>query len=491
MESLKLANSSTDRTIAAIRLAENAIEKATNNLGTGEKSTTALYENGSLGFSTRLLNQLSAVKVASKNLSEAQSLLETADSALDEAEDAISRIRELAVRASSSAISASDRTNLELENAQLINVLDNISSNTSFNNERLLSGYFTGRIVQNGPNKGDQFTLNIGSSSPERLGSYTATGPTRSALSVAQTPATNNTSDSEDIILSSNGTDVTIDIASQDSAKIAASKVNGLTNITGVSADAKTYALLFSTNASNANYTIKINDFSTSSFSISSSNATDAVSKINLITASTGVTATATTDNKVLLFDEDGDDITIENANSGVDLDVQAVQSDGSSVQGSAVSLAAGGASNNDSTRIIGTLRLYSHDSFSITQSGNSSQAYAETGTPALSALSSIDLSTATSSSAALAVIDGASAQTSEIRGNIGASARRLESNSSLLDRQSENLGTHYSRITNSDIAAESAALAKAMVLQEINTALLVQANASEQVVLKLLAAPS
>ena len=135
-----------------------------------------------------------------------------------------------------------------------------------------------------------------------------------------------------------------------------------------MSAEAVTFASLFSTNASSANYTVSINGTSTSAFAISSSDVTDAVSKINLISATTGVTASATAANKVLLQDATGDDITIENAGAGSDLDVQAIQSDGSTTQGSAVSLGVGASSNNDATRVIGTLRLFSHASFSVSQ---------------------------------------------------------------------------------------------------------------------------
>ena len=57
----------------------------------------------------------------------------------------------------------------------------------------------------------------------------------------------------------------------------------------------------------------------------------DAVDKINLISGSTGVTAQATTDNKVRLLAEDGRDILIENESTGDNLRVQSVGHDGES----------------------------------------------------------------------------------------------------------------------------------------------------------------
>jgi hypothetical protein len=115
-------------------------------------------------------------------------------------------------------------------------------------------------------------------------------------------------------------------------------------------------------------YTISVNGTSTSSFAISTSDVSAAVTAINLISSTTGVTATATTDNKVLLADADGDDITIENADSDSGLKVFTVGLDQSTTAGSEVSLAA--VNGNDSTRVVGTLRLTSDNDFSVTQSG-------------------------------------------------------------------------------------------------------------------------
>jgi flagellin len=473
--------------IQGINRAQDQIEKSMNRLSTGIKLSSGADDAAGLAMATRLNAQVQSLSIATNNASSALSLLETADTALDEVSDMINRIRELAVQASGDALSATDRTNIVNEAAQLESEIESIAANTSFNNDLLLAGSFTGRQIQTGANAGETLSISIASSAPSALGSYTSTGPTRAALAAAQTAASNSTADGNDVVLTANGATTTVDVADADSAKTVAAKVNAVAHTTQVNADAQTYALLFSTNASNANYTISINGNATSAFAISSSNVTDAVAKINLISATTGITASATTANQVLLHDADGDDITIENAGAGGDLDVQAVQSDGATTQGSEVSLGVGGSTNNDATRVIGTLRLYSDSAFSISQSGDANTGYATTGTPSLSALSAIDLSSANSASSALAVIDGATNQISTIRGNIGALESRLDFSSSLLTRQIENFTLARSSIEDTDFAFESAALARAMVSQQINTALLAQANAGASLVMKLL----
>ena len=135
--------------------------------------------------------------------------------------------------------------------------------------------------------------------------------------------------------------------------------------MTGVTATAETFAHLLSTNNGLESYTVEINGMTTSSFSISSTSVSGAVTAINAISATT-VTASATTDFKVLLYDADGDDITIENTTDSLaNLDVYAVKRDGTTTQGNtATDLAANG--GNDATRVVGTLRLVSDAEFTV-----------------------------------------------------------------------------------------------------------------------------
>jgi flagellin len=110
-------------------------------------------------------------------------------------------------------------------------------------------------------------------------------------------------------------------------------KINNVSGETGVTAEAKTYALLSSEYATDETYSVLINNKTTGSFVLSNSNVLDAVDKINAISGSTGVTATATTDNKVRLYASDGADILIESQSTGTALKVQSMSHDGESVQ--------------------------------------------------------------------------------------------------------------------------------------------------------------
>ena len=121
-------------------------------------------------------------------------------------------------------------------------------------------------------------------------------------------------------------------------------------------------------------YNIKINGFQTGNFIISSTDVGDAVEAINRISGASGVTAKVD-NNKVVLFDADGDDITIENTKVGsefVDLVVEKLAEDGavSSVIGQPVRLGEGATSTNTEasfTQAHGTLADYASATHTIT----------------------------------------------------------------------------------------------------------------------------
>lgn len=96
-------------------------------------------------------------------------------------------------------------------------------------------------------------------------------------------------------------------------------------------------------------------------------------------------------------------------------------------------------------------------------------------------------VSTAAAAQAALATIDSALTSVSTIRGNLGAAGNRLQSTINNLAVSIENLSAANSRIRDVDVAAETANLTRAQVLQQAGIAVLAQANVSAQVALTLL----
>ena len=98
-----------------------------------------------------------------------------------------------------------------------------------------------------------------------------------------------------------------------------------------------------------------------------------------------------------------------------------------------------------------------------------------------------IDISDAGDASDALETIDDALVTVNNARSTLGASQSRLESVVNNLTSNVTNLTDARSRIEDADFSTETAALAKAQILSQASTAMLAQANQSQQTVLSLL----
>jgi flagellin len=98
-----------------------------------------------------------------------------------------------------------------------------------------------------------------------------------------------------------------------------------------------------------------------------------------------------------------------------------------------------------------------------------------------------IDVTSITSAKAAITAINGAIQAIATLRANNGAEQSRLGFAADVLAINKTNLEAATSRITEVDIAQESAKLARFSILQQAGTAMLAQANQSSQSLLRLL----
>jgi len=103
----------------------------------------------------------------------------------------------------------------------------------------------------------------------------------------------------------------------------------------------------------------------------------------------------------------------------------------------------------------------------------------------AITGVTAIDLSSADNT--VLATVDTGLDKISTTRATLGAAQSRLESSVANLTSNITNLSDARSRIEDADYSAETTALAKAQILSQASTAMLAQANQSQQNVLSLL----
>jgi len=116
----------------------------------------------------------------------------------------------------------------------------------------------------------------------------------------------------------------------------------------------------------------------------------------------------------------------------------------------------------------------------------------AQAGPPAVPAVdavatSALDFSTAETAATAITAIDAAISAISSTRSELGASQNRFESTINSLNVSAENLGAAESRIRDTDMALEMVNYTRANILSQAGTAMLAQANQSNQGVLQLL----
>jgi len=99
----------------------------------------------------------------------------------------------------------------------------------------------------------------------------------------------------------------------------------------------------------------------------------------------------------------------------------------------------------------------------------------------------SYDVSTAAAANTLIGTLDTELDSINSARATLGAGQNRLQSAVNNLTNVSTNLSDARSRIMDTDYSAETTALAKAQILSQASTAMLAQANQSQQNVLSLL----
>jgi flagellin len=315
----------------SLAVAGKDMATAMERLSTGSKINSAADDAAGLAIAQRMTSQINGLTMAVKNANDGISLTSSVEGALVEVADMLQRLRELAIQSSNDTNTNTDRAFIQEEVNLLTAEISRVSSNTRFNNQLVLDGSFASKQLQVGTQGGETISLSVESVSSDKLGSYQIVGDRIEAqLGDGAGAVANITDATDDIIINGNSITKTIDVLASDSAQQVASKINTSSGETGVSAEAKTFALLSSEYATDQTYSVRINNKTTGSFVISNSNVVDAVDKINSISGSTGVTAKATTDNKVELYSSTGADISVENESALTALRVQSLGHDAS-----------------------------------------------------------------------------------------------------------------------------------------------------------------
>ncbi len=139
----------------------NSQAKSTEKLSSGYKINRAADDAAGLAISEKMRRQIRGLTQASANAQDGISCVQTAEGALAEVHDMLQRMNELAVQASNGTQTDVDRSYIDSEIQELKIEIDRVANSTTFNEQNLLDGSFTGKKLQVGSESGDSIDIEI------------------------------------------------------------------------------------------------------------------------------------------------------------------------------------------------------------------------------------------------------------------------------------------------------------------------------------------
>lgn len=511
-------------------------------LSSGLRINRAGDDAAGLAISEKMRGQIRGLDQASRNAQDGISLIQTAEGALNETHSILQRQREIANQSANGTNTDSDRQALQDEMNQLTSEINRIGNTTEFNTQKLLKGDGQTNLAGTGVAKdgflslgktthgqasqtldaiaagvvGDELTVTInGQDLSAKLTAATATAPlTGDAYAKALQAAI----DANDTLKGS----FTAKADAAGKITIAAVKQEDGGKFDGAQGN-MTAAKVNNTAAAGALASVGTTTYTQASGTLDfSSIAAADVAKL----AGTGITING---EQIEFYDATKGEykgsakgVNISGATNGTDVAKAIVDTLGSKIEGVTLKAAAGvltvtatakgeagngisfkdggvqkdfetsfqiGANTGQSMSLaIGDMRA---SALGITgKAGDAGFTKANTvtdGTNNVSAEAALNISTKEDASAAIAILDKATATVSSSRSKLGAVQNRLEHTINNLGTASENLTAAESRIRDVDMAKEMMQQTKNNILAQAAQAMLAQANQQPQGVLQLL----
>jgi len=473
--------------LTALRNLTNVTEefaRSIERLSSGLRINRGADDPAGLIISENLRAQLVGLAQATNNAQDAANLVKTAEGALDEIQNLLRTMRQLAVHAANTGVN--DITAVMADQTQIRSALESINriaEQTQFATKRLLDGsagmsaqitdpariagiyigsIFNGAIVQSG-------SVTIQVTQPA----------TRARIDGSQVWTDLNTTLNNNAgTLVINGQSITL--SSTDTVQTMINRINALTSVTGVSAQASLASNGYVVNLIQVNYganfKIEANQSATLLFSgvnASSSTGVDALVTVQ-VTTSAGVTSATFTGGR-----SPGD--------SGLKV---------KDAYGNTLLLTEAGNVNNNQSYRVAVVTAQSlvfqigANAGQVTRLSLGDTRASRLGTTAVpnKSLQDIDVTSQQGAQDAIRIIDEAISQISQLRGNIGSFQKQvLESTIRSLNIARENLAASESAIRDTNMAEEVMNYTKLQILQQAGMAVLAQANAVPQSVLALL----
>ncbi len=493
------------------------VQKSLEKLSSGYRINRAGDDAAGLAISEKMRAQIRGLTMASKNAQDGISLIQTAEGGLNETHSILQRMRELAVQSANDTNVEVDRGEIQKEVDQLAAEITRISNNTEFNTQKLLNGGIQDIKFHIGANEGQNISLGINAMDAYSLGvaadnavkeATIATGSSIDSVTFANTTGSKVVDGAEITFAYEEGTPATAATwtgnIGTNTFTISAGTENGaaanditITLTTGATADV---GAVWSGNELTITLDSSKTDYTASDIQgLIQGAATDAPSDIDVTKFAVSASGTDVIDASALT-----EPITITLAN-GADAETEDVitVSAGTDTKNFTITDKTATTFTTGSDEDFGgiTINLADGNTLADLDAGIDKLTIAVTGDVAQAAEigangevikeavapKGIDVSTQAAADEAITVINKAIETVSAERSKLGAMQNRLEHTINNLDASAENLQAAESRIRDVDMAKEMMEFTKQNILTQAATAMLAQANASPQTVLKLL----
>ena len=511
---MSVINSNVSALNAQSSLAKNqvSLNQAMQRLSTGVRINSAKDDAAGLAIANRMSTDIRGFAVAMRNANDGISLTQTAEGHLAQITDNLQRIRELAVQSSNATNSVANRSTLNLEATQLVQEIDRIASNSSFNNIKLLDGSFSSKDFQIGSNNAasDHLAISIANAAGSALGVGSGNLATiKVAGNVAGSLAAGD--------LAINGISVGASISDKVSSShdtssgiSLAAAINAISGSTGVTAAVSATTLTtwdaagtppayVGPTAAGAAIAIEDGDIKINGVSIGAIAAAGSKSErggqmsaaVNRVADQTGVTATFdTATGAVQLTAKDGRNIELvgDGATAAMTTHITGLAMVDQTNVGTATSKLGTSALTLTSTSSDGIhLADIKGVGAAAVGLGSAQLGLTQSKVTVDAGVESIDLTSASGAQRALVTLDAAIDTVNNSRASLGAYQNRLQFAVSNLQIGSDNLSSARSRIQDTDYAVETTNLARSQIISQAATAMLAQANQQPQTVLALL----
>jgi len=411
----------------ALNTTQSDTNTAMQRLSTGLRINSAKDEAAGMAVASRFTSQINGMQQASRNASDAVSMLQTAEGGLQSMTDNLQRIRELAVQAASDTITDTDRAYLNTEASQLVAEIERVADTTKYNGTALLSGNYatSGLNIQVGADNTTKDSLEV------KVADFTtdAIGKSTTAVKASFGAYTHS-------VAATDGTGTSPGTAS---GHVAGSLV---IDVTFGDAGGDSMQVTITADKTAAEIAQLIKDEADST---------------------TGITATVD-GTSVSLTGDDGNTVTMESTLT----------------EGTA-------GTGDDSNGITASGGAMTVDGANSALASGTASAASDYKSSIDSKVSDLKVDTRANALTAIDTVDGALKSINEGRAKMGAFQSRFESVVANLNQGAENAQAGRSRVQDADFAVESANLAKNQVLQQAGMSVLAQANALPQQVLALL----